>query len=62
MKRTLKELRASKQMNQKDLAKAMGANYMYVVAWEALDEQMLARIAKVFDVKPDEIQIPAKYD
>lgn len=62
MKRTLKELRASKNMTQTDFAKAMGVSKMYVVMWESLDDEKVKQIANVFGVKPDEIQIPAKYD
>lgn len=62
MKRTLKELRASKNMTQTDFAKAMGVSKMYVVMWESLDDEKVKQIANVFGVKPDEIQIPARYD
>jgi len=62
MKRTLKELRASKNMTQTDFAKAMGVSKMYVVMWESLDDEKVKQIANVFGVKPEEIQIPAKYD
>ena len=61
MKRTLKELRASKNMTQSDFAKAMGTQKMYVVAWESLDEEKMKQIADVFGIKPDEVQIPSKF-
>lgn len=62
MGRTIRELRAGRRMTQADLAKALGVNKMYVLIWESMDDKLINKIASVFDVKPSEVQVPARYD
>lgn len=62
MGRTIRELRAGRRMTQADLAKALGVNKMYVLIWESMDDKLIKKIANVFGVSPNEVQVPARYD
>lgn len=55
---TLKELRARKRMNQKQVAEALGMNEAYYICIEKLDANMVKKLASFYGVKPQEIDLP----
>lgn len=60
MQYTLKELRARKDVNQKDAAKAIGVTVPQYSMLENLDTNIMSKLAKYYDVDVNEMQFPRR--
>ena len=58
MKYSLRELRSRLGLRQIDVAERIGVNVATYNAWEALDSEIVAQLADVYQVAPREILIP----
>lgn len=57
MQLTIKQLRAGTKYSQAEAAKKLGINPAQYNAIETLDKEMLYKIAKLYNVKPEDIKV-----
>lgn len=54
---TLKQLRVGAKYTQAKVAEMLGINVSVYGAIESIDEELIAKLAKLYGVKPDEIKL-----
>ena len=57
MPMTLKMLRAGKKITQVEAAKQLGITPAAYSTLESIDEELIAKLAKLYGVKPEEIKL-----